>query len=311
MIGRTSTLQNSKMMWEQISKTNNKYTELTKQLSTGKKVNSILDDAVAAKGILSANKELSKIQQYKDNMSSATSELNLVDDNLGTAVSQVQRAYDLAMAVSNGTYGASELEAYKTEIDSIIENVRSIANTKYNDTYLFSGTKTTTAPYTMDSTGMHYEGDNGERTIQIGDDEAATINYQGDDIFGYAELTTDVDGNVTVSGEGIFKALYEIKTQLEKDPIDTTVINNSLPVLNEGLNDIVDTRTKVGLLSNRFSTLTETYENDKTTITELKSKLEDVDMAEIISQWMASQQSMQASYSMLSKTSDLSLLNYI
>ena len=159
-IGRVSTYQLNKSFTGQIGNTQAKFNKLSQQIQTGKKVSSITDDAAAARGIIKANAQLGDIDTYVANLKMADNELTQTDNTLKSVSDKLQEAYDLAMTVANGTTGKEQMEAYRQQLDSIIESVTALANTNYGDQYLFSGTRTTTPAYTKTDDGLTWNGNN-------------------------------------------------------------------------------------------------------------------------------------------------------
>ncbi len=311
-IGRVSTYQLNKSFTGQIGNTQAKFNKLSQQIQTGKKVSSITDDAAAARGIIKANAQLGDIDTYVANLKMADNELTQTDNTLKSVSDKLQEAYDLAMTVANGTTGKEQMEAYRQQLDSIIESVTALANTNYGDQYLFSGTRTTTPAYTKTDDGLTWNGNNEGRYALIGEDKTEQINFIGKDMFGSAKVTTDpATGAKTVTGEGAFKALYELKVALEKDDVDTNQARKTLDGINEGIVKVTAGRTKTGALGSQFEDLQTTYTNDTLNIKQLRSNLEDVDLPSAISDWYSSYQALQASYQMFSQTMNVSLLNYI
>lgn len=324
-IGRVSTYQFNKSFTSQVNNTQSKFNKLSQQITSGKKVTSVADDAVAAKGIIKANAQLADIETYVANLKMADNELTQTDSTLKSINDQLQKAYDLAMTVSNGTTGADQMEAYRQELDSIIDNVTRLANTKYGDKYLFSGTNTTTMPYEESANGMQYQGNDGARYALVGegknetidtisDDKKQQINVIGKDIFGYASYTKDADGNITMddaNSAGVFKALFDLKAAIQNDPIDEDAARATLDELNDGMTKVTAERTRTGALGQEFDDMQDAYANDTLSITELRSNLEDTDLPSAISDWYQAYQSLQASYQMFSQTMNVSLLNYI
>ena len=312
-----SPAQLNKMLSSQLSKTQDKFNKLTAQITSGVKVSSMKDDAVAAKSIIKTDNELADIATYKSNLSSAGIELSQTDSTLASVNDQLQKVYDLAMTVSNGTAGATQIEAYKQELDSLIDNVKRLANTQYGDIYLFSGTRTTTPPYVEDSTGLAYGGDSGARNALIADNKSEQINLIGEDVFGKAIYTTDDEtGYITVdsaASSGIFASLYKMKEAMQDTSnVNYDSIKEVMGSLKNGMdNKITASRTKVGVLGSSFEDMNTAYDNDVLNLTQLKSNLQDTDLPSAISDWYSVYQSMQASYSMMSQTMDISLLNYI
>lgn len=314
-ISRVSTYQVNKSFSNQLNNTQAKFNKLTQQISSGTKINSTIDDPVAARGIIKANKELDSIDGYKQNIETAGVELSQIDSTLKSINDQLSRAYDLAMQVSNGTMGADQLVAYQEEIDSIIDNVTRLANTEYNDQYIFSGTRTTTPPYSEDANGVLYAGNTEKRYAIIGEGKVQEINLIGEDLFGNAAYTKDADGNITfdsANSSGAFGALYQLKAAIQDpDNVDDAAVKESMSGLYTGMDKVTAGQTKVGAVGETFDDMLASYENDSINLTELRSNLQDTDLPSAISDWYSSYQAMQASYSMMGQTVNVSLLNFI
>lgn len=152
MLTRTTSSQMSNSLVNYMASTQGKFNRLSTQLSTNKKINSITDDAVAAKSILSAKREINLYNGYIKNMQSAQYELNAANDIIKSSETKLSRAKDIALMAANGSYSQTEIDAFKQEVDGIIETMKSLANTEYGDTYLFSGTASLQKPYTTETT---------------------------------------------------------------------------------------------------------------------------------------------------------------
>lgn len=314
-ISRVSTYQVNKSFSNQLNNTQAKYNQLTQQISSGVKVSSTMDDPVAARGIIKANKALGNIEEYKNNIEQADIELSEIDGTLKSINDQLSKAYDVAMQISNGTMGSDQLIAYQEELDSIIDNVTRLANTQYNDQYIFSGTRTTTIPYAESDDGMIYAGNSEKRYAIIGDNKTEEINLIGNELFGSAAYTKDADGNIIfdeANSSGVFGALYQLKSAIQDaDNIDEDAVKSAMGGIDNGINTITAGKTKVGAVGSSFDDMLTSYENDSSNLVELRSNLQDTDLPSAISNWYSSYQAMQASYSMMAQTMNVSLLNYI
>ena len=150
MLSRTTSSQMSASLVNYMATTQGKFNKLSTQLGTQKRINSITDDAVAAKSILSAKREINLYNGYIKNMQTAQYELNAANDAIKSSEGRVSRAKDIAMLMANGTYSQTEIDGFKKEVDGIIDTMTSLANTEYGDTYLFSGTATLQKPYSSE-----------------------------------------------------------------------------------------------------------------------------------------------------------------
>ena len=150
MLSRTTSSQMSNSLMNYMAATQGKFNKLSTQLGTQKRINSITDDAVAAKSILSAKREINLYNGYIKNMQTAQYELTAANDAIKSSEGRVSRAKDIAMLMANGTYSQTEIDGFKKEVDGIIDTMTSLANTEYGDTYLFSGTATLQKPYSSE-----------------------------------------------------------------------------------------------------------------------------------------------------------------
>ena len=107
---------------------------------------------------------------------------------------------------NNQTYNGSSLKALKVEIDEIMKTMVDLANTEYNDNYIFSGANTKTLTYTINENGeIIYHGTpqdnpNYVRQTEVADGVFETINTTGDKVFGWYK-----EGQAqTENGENIF-----------------------------------------------------------------------------------------------------------
>ncbi len=314
-ISRVSTYQLNKAFSNQIGNTQSKFNQLAAQIASGVAVSSIADNPVAAGSIIKANKQLEDISIYKENLKSSDLEMSQVDSTLKSINDQLSKAHDLAMQVSNGTMGSDELKAYQSELDSIIDNVTRLANTKYNDKYLFSGTRTTTTPYAQDENGLIYKGNDEDRSALIGDNKIQSINVIGKDLFGEASFTTDAEGVITfdeAGSSGALGALYQFKAAIQDtENVDIASVKSAMGDITSGIDSITAGKTRMGAIGKTFDDMLNSYENDELNLTELRSNLQDADLPSAISAWYSTYQSLQASYSMMSKSMSSSLLDFI
>ncbi|MBR2525916.1 flagellar hook-associated protein FlgL [bacterium] len=314
-IGRVSTYQLNKAFSNQINNTQSKFNKLSNQISSGIKVGSMTDDPVAAGSIIKANKQLEDINTYVSNIKSADSELSVVDNTLKSINDQLAKAHDVAMLVSNGATSVDSVKAYQSELDAIIDNITKLANTKYNDSYLFSGTRTTTSPYTQSAEGLKYDGNDEKRSTLIGENKVQDISFIGMDVFGEAAFTTDSEGVITfddANSSGMFGALYKLKAAMQDaENVDFDNVQAAMGELDDNISVVTGNRTRVGAMGEVFDDMLATYGNDTINLTELRSNLQDTDLSSAISDWYSLYQSMQASYSIMSQSMQATLLNYI
>lgn len=177
------------------------FNKLTAQLSSGNKITELTDDPIASVNILNTNKQLGQIETFETNVGMASAELSALDDLLDLANGYLSTAWDKAIQANNQTYSGTSLEALKVEIDEITKTMVDLANTQYNDNFIFSGANTKTTTYTIDKDGnIVYNGTrhtdpNYVRQTEVSDGVFEVINTTGDQVFGYYKHVQDDDGN--------------------------------------------------------------------------------------------------------------------
>lgn len=216
MVERVSAASRYAQLVEAMQMNQSNFNKLTAQLSSGSKVISLTDDPIASVNILNTTKQLGQIETFEQNVGMASAELSALDDLLDLANGYLSTAWDKAIQANNQTYNAGSLKALKVEIDEITKTMVDLANTEYNDNYIFSGANTKTLTYTMTADGeILYNGtpqDNPDyiRQTEVADGVFEVINTTGDKVFGWykdSQAQTEDGKNIFLDADG--KEVYE------------------------------------------------------------------------------------------------------
>jgi flagellar hook-associated protein 3 FlgL len=154
------------------------------QLSTNKRNLTAADDPIAAARALEVTQSQSMNTQFSTNRSNANASLSLVDKTLSDVTGQIQDIQSLIVTAGNGGYTLSDRQALATELEGRLTDMISMANTADGTGgYLFSGYKSTTQPFSQTPTGAAYQGDQGQRTLQVGSSRKMATSETGSAIF--------------------------------------------------------------------------------------------------------------------------------
>lgn len=176
------------------------------QLSTNKRNLTAADDPIATARALEVTQSQSMNTQFGTNRSNANASLSLVDKTLQDVTGQIQDIQTLIVTAGNGGYDASNRQALATELEGRLTDLMGLANTADGTGgYLFSGYQSTTQPFSKTPTGAAYQGDQGQRTLQVGSARKMAISETGSAIFeaiptGNGRFTTAAAGTNTGSG---------------------------------------------------------------------------------------------------------------
>lgn len=156
------------------------------QISSGKRVEHASDDPVAANGILNYKQELRKLEQYKSNINLAENRLRREETGLTAAENVTQQVKEIMLKANNPAITQQERDAFKSELQSRIDELFDIANsTDEFGQAIFGGFQTDTAPFVREPDGSYsYGGDTGQRQMVIGESVKVELNHDGELVFG-------------------------------------------------------------------------------------------------------------------------------
>jgi flagellar hook-associated protein 3 FlgL len=177
------------------------------EVSTGLAVQNAADNPVAASQIVQLVQQQAQLTQYGTNLQSAQTRLSLEESSLSTATTTLQSIRDLAVQAGDATLNDTDRQQIATQIQTDIQSLLGTANTQdSNGEYLFSGYATQTQPFVTDSSGnVSYEGDAGNRLIQISANQSVADSDTGATAFmniaaGNGTFTTAANSANTGSG---------------------------------------------------------------------------------------------------------------
>jgi len=252
---------------------------LTEELSSGVKVNSISDDPVAFAQNVVLSAQLGADDTFSQTASSTESLLQVSDTALGSVVSQLTQAITLATEGNNGTLDSSNLKTIATELSGIREQVLSLANSAYLGNYIFSGSQGETPPFTLDTSTspatVTYQGDEDISYVQTPNGHTIQTNIPGDQIFSAAQ------GNVL----GSLNAL--IADFSSGTPLPTSVAD--LGQLNQALNFVDQQRAVIDASITQLTAAGNYASSESVQLRSAQNSLVQTDTAQAASQLSAAE----------------------
>jgi flagellar hook-associated protein 3 FlgL len=158
--------------------------ETQTQIATGRRINAPSDDPLGAARIAELDSAISRVSQYQDNGDLARSRLTLEEETLISIVENLQRTAELAVQANNATLSDFDRAAIGQEIRQRFDSVLALANTVDEaGRYVFAGFSEQTRPFTETPAGVTYNGDQGQRSLQVGAERFVAITDAGSEIF--------------------------------------------------------------------------------------------------------------------------------
>lgn len=239
------------------------------QLSSGKQILKPSDDPFGTARALAYRADLAANQQYQNNINNITGWQNATDTALQNIEQLVQRARDLTLQGATDTSGQEGRNAAAAEIDQIIESIKTAGNTQYAGRYIFSGSMTTTAPYTTDGADT-YNGDTTSLQTEIGQSVQVPYNILGSNVIG--------DGGTAGS---LLATLRQISADLKSGNSDA-LQNGDLKALDAANDNVTNAQAQVGAMSNRLTNALSRLQQIQQSTTSLLSDTEDADISQVM-----------------------------
>jgi len=258
-------------------------------VSTGKRINNLSDDPVGLTQALNLKSAISNIDQMQRNISLGNSWLASSESALTNVEDIISDTKVLCIQMANATIGSEERLSAAGTVQNMFDEIISLGNTNVAGSYIFSGSKTDTTPFSSDGT---YNGNDNAFTIKVGKDTTVEVGSDGEAIF-----------------EDIFTTMDELKTALIAN--DVGGIENAMSDLEGHFDDISAKISDVGSKMNRMEVKEKILEDLNFANTDRLSQIEDADYAEAITRLTATEIAYQAALSSSAKIMTQTLMDYM
>lgn len=196
----TNQMINNTMTYN-LSRQTREMDKIQNSLATGKQIDVPRDNPISATNQMIYQSRLSEVDQYTKNIDEAKSFLDTADGSLQSVTNLFQRIRVLAVQGANGIYsGFERKEAAATEINQLLEELVTVANTKdATGKSIFGGFKTgsqespnpfvpiyqtlTAGNQGQAMTGVEYRGDIGGLAREVSRGETLNVNVPGNKVF--------------------------------------------------------------------------------------------------------------------------------
>jgi flagellar hook-associated protein 3 FlgL len=192
---------------DNLSRTNNELFRTQQQLATGKNVLQPSDDPLASAQIIKLKKEVARNDQFQGNIDVSRRRLELEEIALDQLNNINIRLREISIQAGNGVLAPADRKALASEVDEMTRQMLGLMNTKdVQGEYLFSGYQGEQQAYTFNQGTQRYEfqGDSGQRFIQIGPDNRIASTDSGQKLFEQIDgpenpfVSNNPDGAITL-----------------------------------------------------------------------------------------------------------------
>lgn len=266
------------------------------QVATGRQLQRASDDPVNAERAMTLASELRIVQKQTSNLGWSRDWLNSSDQALSDLNDLMIDAQKLALRATNDTNSEKELQAMTHQIDGILQEAISTANTRQNGHYIFSGHQTDTAPFGLIDGAIVYHGDDQEIRHMVEPGQTMQVNITG----------------ITGENGGLLSALTAIQ-DLKKTmgSGDKTGIQNAFEAIGSHQTDLSNAQSTIGARLQRIDRTSERLQQREVDLKALYSQLVDADMAETVAAMSAEDRAYELSLAAASRVMPRSLLDFL
>lgn len=293
----------------QMSALNGAAQRIQTQLATGKKLLAASDDPVASGRLARLSIAQADQNQYASNVKLAGSLLAQTDTTLESVSNNLKRATELAIRAGNETLNAENRAAIAAELDAMLEDMLSLANTTdLRGNALFGGSADGPAYVKAAGGTISFAGSGEAPPVPIGAGVSIAATDSGPRVFeGFSVGGVPTD---------MFKVIGDLSAALKPGgSADSAALKQALARANEGItkaSDKIDTsRSSVGARAARLE-----IEGDRLAQAAVdneieRGNIEGVDVQEAVVEMQKTMLALEATQASFSKLSQLSLFDYI
>ena len=255
------------------------------RLSSGLRINSAKDDAAGQAIANRFSSQIRGLNQAARNANDGISIAQTAEGALSEINTNIQRIRELTVQALNDTNSASDRTSIKNEVDARVEEIRRIVDqTKFNNIGVF--------------------GKDMELNIQVGANDGQMISI------GLKEIKlgagTGTAGEVALNLDGFGTAIEDINTAPSTaTPPGTGPNTKLLSRLDDALGEVDKLRSGLGAIQNRFESTINNINNTSNNLSAARSRIEDADYAEEVSNMTRGQILQQAGNSVLAQANQV------
>ena len=308
---RITTNQMLRNYQSNLSKTNYELNSNREKVLTQRNFNRISEDPSGASKSFKLRKQYLQNEDYIENVNSVISHFDAVESSAMQMNDIMKEANALILEGIDGSAGLEKRKTIATSLRKMQESLVLSANAKFGDTFILAGEHTDTIPFELKNGKLYYLGNDvssddpdvqkkldelskGEILVDLGfgltsnagggivANSAFNTAFSGLNVLGFGKNADGVDKNVV-------NLLGQIADELEKPDLDEAKIKGLTDQFDDSKNEMMDFVTVLGTKSKFLEETKNRLTDNKLTLNEKIVSLENVDLAEAITNYSWSQ----------------------
>ncbi|HXW90279.1 MAG TPA: flagellar hook-associated protein FlgL [Terriglobales bacterium] len=268
------------------------------QLASGQQINMPSDNPAGAAELVQNQAQQGQTDQFLQNTSSVEDLLKTADSALSSVVSALNQAIAVGTQGANGTNDAADLQSLAQQVQGIESQIVQFANTTYQGNYIFAGSATSTAPFTLNSQtyGVTYNGNADTNSVEIADGNSVQTNLPGNQLF-------------QGSGGNVMGALQQLITALQSG--NAAAAGTATSQLGNALNYLSSQRVFYGDVLDQLNSNQSYLQQEQVNLQSDQNTIDGVNMAQAATNLSQAETTQNAVLAALAKVIPDNLLEYL
>ena len=293
-----------------LSQTQARMARAEQELSSGLQFNDASDAPDQVSDILSLRADISRNSQVQSNLGNVKTQVDVAEQALSNAEQLVEQARTLAAQGVTGTQTPQTRLALAEQVQSIHDQLISLANTQVGNWYVFGGDAPQSAPYAADTVNPDVGGGvvqlstvQATRQIQDGLGNTFSVDATAQQIF------DDQNPDGTPASDNVFVAVNQLRVALQNN--DVAGIQSSVDAVTQADDYLNQQLGFYGAAQNRVSSATDLSQKLALDYQTALSSKQDADMTEAITELNQTQIQEQATLQARAQMPKTSLFDFL
>ncbi|MBX2832606.1 MAG: flagellin [Rhodospirillales bacterium] len=301
---RVSTAAMQQNMLSQIRSVQTQLAEATEQSSSGVKADSYSGVADNSYVIATLSAEISEASAYADIAEEIQTRVEVYYSTLNDMVDILtDMTSDLSGALSTGTdqaFGINESAA------AALETFASLLNTQYEGRYIYAGSASDSAPVSVDTA---------DYAVITSPSTTDFSYYSGNDDIASAKVAdgTTIEYGITAQEDAFEQALRALNLagNASSDPVDEDALSEAMELVETAVAGLSELQNQVSYTQDQLESVVDMHTDFQLAAESTVTNLSDVDLAEAVVTLETLSIQLEASYSVTSQITDMSLFEYL
>lgn len=154
------------------------------QLATGLRIVRPSMDPVGANRAMDFQVRINRSEQFLRNISASSHRMTMSDVSMENANELINRARVIALGQVQSTATPETRRLAAQEVNELLKQAVNIANTRFEDKFLFAGSKNTSAPFAFVGGAVVFNGNGDNLATNVSEGMNVASNVRADDAFG-------------------------------------------------------------------------------------------------------------------------------